>query len=86
MTPESTAAELSDLLQQTKEHLTYFQELGVTGVEPVLVFPAIESELTNADAVSSLPSQRQASDSLFDSTKPVELLTPSSETLEQIWS
>lgn len=86
MTPESTAAELFDLLEQTKEHLTYFHELGVTGVEPVLVSQAIESQPTNAGAMSSLPSQRQPSDSLFDSTKPVELLTQSSETLEQIWA
>ena len=86
MTPESPAAELSDLLQQTKEHLSYFQELGVTGVEPVLISPAIESPLTSAGAVSSPPGQQQPSDLLFDSTKPVELLTRSSETLEQIWA
>lgn len=34
MTLEAAAAELSDLLQQTKEQFRFFQELGVSGVEP----------------------------------------------------
>jgi uracil-DNA glycosylase len=34
MIPKAAAAELSDLLQQTKEQLRFFQELGVSGVEP----------------------------------------------------
>src|SRR5687767_2516959 len=34
MTTEAAAAELSDLLQQTREQFRFFQELGVSGVEP----------------------------------------------------
>ena len=86
MTPNSPEAELSELLQQTKEHLTYFQELGVTGVAPVHVSPQIESQTTKSVPVSSLPSHPSPSDALFDSAKPAEVLTQSSETLEQIWA
>ena len=85
MTLNSPEAELSELLQQTREQLTYFQELGVTGVEPARVAPLIESQLSSSAPASSLPSRSQPSDSLFDSTKPAELLTQS-ETLEQIWA
>jgi DNA polymerase len=35
MNLDAAAAELSDLLKQTQEQLRYFQELGVSGVEPV---------------------------------------------------
>ena len=35
MTQDWATAELSALLQQTQEQLTYFQELGVTGIEPL---------------------------------------------------
>jgi DNA polymerase len=35
MTQDWATTELSALLQQTQERLTYFQELGVTGIEPL---------------------------------------------------
>lgn len=87
MTPNAPEAELYELLQQTTEYLRYFQELDITGVEPVSVSPQIESEVTKSVLASSLSSQPQPpSDSLFDSAKPAEVLTQSSETLEEIWA
>jgi uracil-DNA glycosylase len=48
MKTESTAAELQSLLKQTREHLTYLEELGVTGLvsEPVPVAPSTSELLT----------------------------------------
>lgn len=42
MTTESSAEELSSLIRQTREQMTYFQELGVTGIQlqPVDSSPA----------------------------------------------
>ena len=86
MTLDSTKAELSELLQQTKEQLLYFQELGVTGVEPICLSPGVASRLTGDTDVSLLPTRTQPTDSLFDTAKPAEVLSQSSETLEQIWA
>jgi uracil-DNA glycosylase len=36
MNPESTGSELQSLLKQAREHLTYLQELGVTGLDSIV--------------------------------------------------
>ena len=86
MSLNTLEAELSDLLQQTKEQLTYFQELGITAVEPAHLSPSIEAQLSSSASTSSLLGRHQLPDSLFDSAKQDEPLTQSSETLEHIWS
>ena len=44
MTTESVSEELSTLLQQTQEHVLYFQELGVTGIHLEAVKPGKPAE------------------------------------------
>jgi uracil-DNA glycosylase family 4 len=44
MTTESVSEELSTLLQQTQEHVLYFQELGVTGIHLETFEPAHPAE------------------------------------------
>lgn len=45
MITESSAEELSSLVKQTKEQITYFQELGVTGIE----LQAVDSSAAESD-------------------------------------
>jgi len=54
MTQDWATTELSALLQQTQEQLTYFQELGVTGIEPL---PASQNSAPSGDALEQIWSE-----------------------------
>lgn len=56
MNVAGAAAELSDLLRETQEQLVYFQELGVTGIDPPLP-PANDSESTAAETLEHIWSE-----------------------------
>jgi DNA polymerase len=86
MTPESVTAELSDLLKQAQEQLTYFQELGVTGVEPIPALSLQEVPPQPSSAPTQPSKPPQAFDSLFNTSKPEQVLSQSTESLEQIWA
>jgi DNA polymerase len=47
------AAELSDLLRQTQEQVVYFQELGVTGIDPPLT-PSNNCESTSPETLEQI--------------------------------
>lgn len=73
MNSDSTADELQSLLKQTREHLTYLQELGVTEieageasqqVEPATPFPATSTRISSTDRLAHRP---------FPNTIPVNL-------------
>ena len=53
MSVDAAAAELSDLLRQTQEQLLYFQELGVTGIEPSLPSPQ-DSKTTSGETLEQI--------------------------------
>lgn len=88
MKSQSNAAELQLLLKQTREHLTYLQELGVTG----LVSERPVAPSTSDLPVTSKPREHRqepslAQDTLFGDLLPAApVIGKSSETLEQIWA
>jgi DNA polymerase len=53
MTQDWATAEFSALLQQTQEQLSYFQELGVTGIDPLPV-PQRAETTTSADPLEQI--------------------------------
>ena len=100
MSTEPTS-ELAELIQDAREQLTYFHELGVENIEisslPTRpVTPAIAQPSQQKSIPSSRPPVEQfpvtiaaapPSSSLFgDLTPPAQTLERSSETFEQIWA
>src|SRR5215204_5702626 len=88
MTFELATAELSDLLKQAQEQLTYFQELGVTEVDPIPAPPTMGTVPPPSANLTQEFNQTppQPFQSLFDTSRSEEVLPQSSESLEQIWA
>jgi uracil-DNA glycosylase family 4 len=99
MNTESTASELQSLLKQAREHLTYLQELGVTGLPSTVT--STESPVPKSStsipinlpaATTPLPREHRnepghSQETLFGDLLPAPpVIEKSTETLEQIWA
>lgn len=62
MNTESIAGELQSLLKQTREHLTYLQELRVTGIDPSEAAKQVEQAIPvpSSTRISSAPRSAQS--------------------------
>jgi uracil-DNA glycosylase family 4 len=102
MKSDSAADELIALVNQTREHLTYLEELGIEGVDPVILTAQAQTTETSPlkrhdcdtpDSTSRLTARSQqsapsvAKDTLFGDIAPQpQKLTQSGESFEQIWT
>jgi DNA polymerase len=94
MSSETQIAELLSLLNDTREQLTYFKELGITGTEKTS--PLTVAHESPAGAAKGLPGReppretalsfRPANTLFGDLTAPLVRIQKSSETFEEIWA
>jgi uracil-DNA glycosylase family 4 len=99
--PTEPISELAELIQDAREQLTYFHELGVENIEinslpTPLETPSIAQPLQQNPIATSRPPSEQfqvkiaaapLTSSLFgDLTPPAQSLEKSSETFEEIWA